>query len=90
MKKAEEWIKKLELILHPEGGYYKQIYSSKLQIERMKDNGSDNWKRSLSTSIYFLLRSGDVSKFHKLKSDELWYFHTGSSLTLYTMDEEGK
>jgi uncharacterized protein len=30
-----------------------------------------------------------VSRFHRIKSDELWYFHFGSAVTVHTLDEHG-
>lgn len=77
---ADYWIDQLGLIAHPEGGYYKETFTS-------SDRTSGN--RNLFTSIYFLLHSHDVSRFHRLKSDELWYFHSGSSLTVHIIDENG-
>ncbi|ALX48565.1 cupin domain-containing protein [Lentibacillus amyloliquefaciens] len=69
---AHDWIRKLNLEPHPEGGFYKQTYAA----EALEDH-------VLYTSIYFLLRAGDVSHFHRLKSDELWYFHAGSPLEIH-------
>ena len=46
--------------------------------------------RILWTSIYFLLRDGEVSNFHRLKSDEMWYYHSGSPLTIYMISPEGE
>jgi uncharacterized protein len=78
---AHYWIKSLDLIAHPEGGYYKEVFAS-------GDRTSNN--RNLYTSIYFLLHSNEISHFHRLKSDELWYFHSGSSLTVHIIDESGR
>ncbi|MBM7662055.1 putative cupin superfamily sugar epimerase [Bacillus mesophilus] len=78
------WIEHLELQPHPEGGFYKATFTS---IDEL--SVSDK-KRKLYTSIYFLLRSEDISHFHRLTSDELWYFHGGSSLTIHTIDEQGE
>ncbi|MCP3027204.1 cupin domain-containing protein [Halobacillus sp. A5] len=75
--KAEDYIKKLELEPHPEGGFYRPSYRS--EISESFQQGS----RPLYTSIYFLLRSADVSHLHRLQSDELWYFHAGSPLTIH-------
>ncbi len=41
------------------------------------------------TSIFFLLTSENVSHFHRIKSDEHWYFHEGSPLTIHTLDSNG-
>jgi predicted cupin superfamily sugar epimerase len=45
--------------------------------------------RALSTTIYYLLKSGQVSKFHKLKFDETWFYHYGSPLAIHMIDENG-
>ena len=79
MRDAFYYIKNLGLEPHTEGGYYQSSYNSK----------NPNGNRKLYTSIYFLLGAGDVSHFHRLKSDELWYFHDGSSLLVHVIDEEG-
>lgn len=79
MRDASYYIKNLGLEPHPEGGYFQSSYIS-------KESGEN---RKLYTSIYFLLGVGDVSHFHRLKSDELWYFHAGSSLLVHVIDEEG-
>ena len=81
--KAQKWIDHLELQKHPEGGYYKSTYKSDTMV--VEERG----ERPLYTSIYFLLRSEDVSHFHRLQSDELWYFHAGSSLTIHMITPEG-
>ncbi|ASN05878.1 cupin domain-containing protein [Virgibacillus necropolis] len=84
------YVSKLELVPHPEGGYYKRTFESgeRTSDQELKVNFAG--KRKLYTSIYFLLRSHDVSHFHRLKSDELWYYHAGSPLTIHIIDENGK
>ncbi|WP_316571716.1 cupin domain-containing protein [Neobacillus sp. YIM B06451] len=79
---AEYWISRLGLEPHAEGGYYKQTYMSMEDVPGKE--------RVLYTSIYFLLRDGEVSHFHRLKSDELWYFHAGDSLSVHMIHENGE
>ena len=83
------YITKLGLEPHPEGGFYKSTFASEAVISDQKLI-RDNKERKLFTSIYFLLRSQDISHFHRLKSDELWYYHGGSSLTVHVIDENGE
>ncbi|SHE73392.1 cupin domain-containing protein [Clostridium fallax] len=90
MYNAEYFIKNLEMIAHPEGGYFKESFVSEDILPKNTFQNRFNSDRKLWTSIYFLLRDGEVSNFHRLKSDELWYFHCGSSLTIYMISEEGK
>lgn len=89
MNNSEYWINKLKLNKHPEGGYYKETYKNIESISDKELTAEFDGTRSLATSIYFLLNSGEVSHFHRLKSDELWYYHTGASLTIYVINEDG-
>ncbi|WP_448699222.1 cupin domain-containing protein [Mucilaginibacter sp. AW1-3] len=82
---AEHWIAKLNLQPHPEGGYYKEVYRSENQVSRP---GSSQLKQAC-TSIYYLLEGDDYSGFHRLLSDELWYFHQGSPLHIHVIDQQG-
>lgn len=84
------WVEKLELEPHPEGGYYKQTYVSEETVSDKELSVTFNGSRKLYTSIYFLLTDKNVSHFHRLKSDELWYFHGGSSLTVHVIHENGE
>jgi predicted cupin superfamily sugar epimerase len=87
-KKARYYIQKLELQKHPEGGYFREIYRSGEMISI--NAPSKIVKRNYSTSIYFLLEGTQVSRFHRLKSDELWHFYDGSSVLIHTINEIGE
>src|ERR1700676_1746281 len=82
---ADYWIRHLNLIAHPEGGYYKEVFRSKQEVLRIS---SSDLKQSC-TSIYYLLKGNDFSAFHRLSSDELWYFHKGEPLLIYAFNERG-
>lgn len=84
-----KWVSKLGLSPHPEGGYFKGTFESEELISDQELSVNYEGKRKLYTSIYFLLPSDDVSHFHRLKSDELWYYHAGSSLSIHVIDEIG-
>jgi uncharacterized protein len=77
----QQIIDQLGLLPHPEGGYYKETYRSEQAIP-----GAE---RQLMTSIYFLLTGTNVSRFHRIVSDECWYFHTGTPIIVHTLDENG-
>ncbi len=88
-RSAAQWIEDLHLKPHPEGGHYREIYRSAGQIgqdflpEGMEGN------RNYATSIYYLLEAGDVSLFHRIKSDELWFFHSGAPLEIVVLNKDG-
>ena len=85
---ATYWIDRLGLKAHPEGGFYKETYRSAETIQVCGLPLRFASPRSFSTAIYFLLRSQDKSLFHRIKSDELWHFHFGSTLSLYVLQHE--
>lgn len=76
---AENWIEKLDLSPHPEGGFYKETYRSSTECAG----------RSASTAIYFLLRAQDVSHFHRIDADEMWHFYEGEPLTVNMLFPDG-
>lgn len=81
---ANYWINHLQLQPHPEGGYYKEIFRSANGVTRV---GAIDTKQAC-TSIYYLLEGRDFSGFHRLASDELWYFHKGAPLHIHVLDYE--
>ncbi len=89
MKTVEYWISHLSLNEHPEGGYYRETYRSAEFINGSALPARFGGDRNHSTTIYFLLPSNKRSLFHKIKSDEIWYYHSGSSLTIYVLDHNG-
>ena len=89
MQTASYWIEKLNLKQHQEGGFYSETYRSKEKIFKTVLPDRYNSDRSFGTAIHFLLRSEDVSAFHRLKSDELWFFHLGSPVEVVFLTENG-
>lgn len=90
MKKQNKWISKLNLQAHPEGGYFSEVYRSDVivGIEGLPEKFPGD--RNILTSIYFLLERGQRSVFHRIKSDETWYFHDGSPLNIFIIDHQGE
>ncbi|MFN3996204.1 cupin domain-containing protein [Algoriphagus sp.] len=81
--RVAELVRILDMKAHPEGGFYSETYRAEPEIE------TENGNRQLMTSIYFLLRSQDVSHFHRIKSDELWFWHEGSPLSVHLLGDNG-
>nr|MBF0223724.1 cupin domain-containing protein [Desulfobulbaceae bacterium] len=75
-------MKPIDLIEHPEGGRFLEVFRS-AQTVPTKEGHS----RSALTHIYFSLNPGEVSRFHKVASDEVWNLYQGSGLNLYIWDE---
>ena len=75
---GNSWVKHLDMSPHPEGGYYKETYRS---VETL------DGEQAMMTSILFLLTFENASNFHRIQSDEHWYFHEGSPLTVHVIGE---
>jgi predicted cupin superfamily sugar epimerase len=67
---AEEIIRRLGMKPHPEGGHY---------VETFRAPGEG---RSSGTAIYFLLRAGERSHWHRVDADETWHHYAGAPLEL--------
>jgi len=80
--RAQELIDSLDLAPHPEGGFYRQVYRSPHAVQ--PDDGRD--RRSALTAIYFLLPAGEKSRWHRVRSDEIWTHLEGSPVTLHLFD----
>lgn len=75
-------VAKYDLSPHPEGGYYREVYRSAQTVTSL----FLNQKRSAVTHIYFLLASGQISRFHRVVHDEIWNFYRGDALKVITWD----
>ena len=87
---AAYWIDRLGLEPHVEGGVFREVFRSKQNVTRSgngTDSSANSVQRTALTSIYYLLEGHDHSAFHRLASDELWYFHTGEPLTIHIIEE---
>lgn len=89
LKNAQYWIDRLNLVPHPEGGYYCETYRSKVSVAKDALPPEFPGARLISTAIYFLLEGESFSAFHRLRSDELWHFHVGGTITVHVIDRDG-
>lgn len=82
-------VERFELIPHPEGGYFREVYRSALNVSH-PGIPSGNAARCAGTLIYFLLSRRQFSAFHRVRwTDELWHLYAGGPLQLHTIDAEG-
>ena len=72
---AVDIIRLLGLQPHPEGGHYRETFRD----SRSADAESG---RAASTAIYFLLRAGEVSCWHRVDAAEVWHWYAGAPLML--------
>jgi predicted cupin superfamily sugar epimerase len=86
---AQKLIEKFDLQPHPEGGYFQENYRSEIIIAEKNLPVDFGGRRSLATSILFLLPQGTFSAFHKLKQDEIWYYHGGNGPIIHCIYPDG-
>lgn len=77
---ADAIIARLGLQPHPEGGHFVETYR----------HSAAGGSRGLVTAIYFLLRAGETSRWHRVKGAvEIWLYHAGAALELAVSGDSG-
>jgi predicted cupin superfamily sugar epimerase len=79
------WVERLGLELHPEGGYFKRIYTSS------QAHVTPNGERALATSIYYLLdQAQPLGRLHRNRSDILHYLLDGGPVEYVLLGADGE
>lgn len=76
---ADRLIEQLGLKPHPEGGHFRETFRDCGPPPAGRDG---NVGRAHSTAIYFLLKAGEVSRWHRVDAAEVWHFYRGAPLEL--------
>ena len=76
---ADEMIRLLQLQAHPEGGYFRETFRDAKKVG----------ERSASTAIYFLLKQGEISGWHRIDAVEVWHWYGGAPIRLQIREGEG-
>lgn len=80
MHTRSEQLKRIyDLCPHSEGGWFAEVYTSPFEQDG----------RPLAGSIYFLLEGADISHFHQIDCDEIWYFHEGCGMRIAVLSARG-
>jgi hypothetical protein len=69
---AQDIIATLDLTPHAEGGYFRETYRAEQRVSTVRG------ERSAATAILYMLTGAEPSRFHRLHSDELWFYHSGA------------
>ena len=83
MTTAADLIASFGLQPHPEGGHYREVFRAKDLV--MTANGP----RSAGTTIFYLLSGNERSHFHRIDADEIWFYHQGGPLDIYSLNPDG-
>ena len=82
MMELPEWVRRLDLAPHPEGGLYRETWRSEMTLSASVLPSDYGGPRSAGTAILFVLLPGQKSAWHSVRSAELWLHHLGSPLVL--------
>ncbi|KAK7388286.1 hypothetical protein VNO78_23100 [Psophocarpus tetragonolobus] len=86
---ASEIVKKLNLEAHPEGGFYVETFrDDSVQLSTWQLPPEYKVDRAVSSSIYFLLPSGCVSRLHRIPCAETWHHYMGDPITIVELNEK--
>jgi uncharacterized protein len=86
---ARQWIDKLGLRPHPEGGFFRETYKASETLSRDCLPARFGGERAFSTAIYYLLEANDMSALHRVRQDEVLHFYDGAALTVHVIDAAG-
>ena len=71
---ASEVAGSLLLEPHPEGGFFRETYRSTRRVK------TEAGERPLSTAVLYLVTDEDPSRLHRLRFEEMWFYHAGAPL----------
>jgi uncharacterized protein len=82
-----DWIEKLSLVEHVEGGYFSESYRATEEMATSRVGSA----RSVMTSIYYMLTDDrPIDHLHKNQSDIVHYFQAGSPITYILINLGGQ
>ncbi|MEO0469687.1 MAG: cupin domain-containing protein [Bacteroidota bacterium] len=87
---AADWISRLSLQPHPEGGYFGVVYTAPELYQPGHLPTRYQHPHPAHSSIYFLVTEAGFSAFHKLQTDEVWHFYAGSGLRIHLLNHGEK
>ncbi|MEM9599285.1 MAG: cupin domain-containing protein [Acidobacteriota bacterium] len=85
---AEALVRRLNLVPHPEGGFYRETYRSAAEIpaDALGAAADVAGPRVQGTAIYYLLTPGTFSELHRLSFDEVWHHYLGDAVEQLQLD----
>jgi uncharacterized protein len=83
MQDIQAVIDSLQLKPHPEGGFYREMHRASSLVKEANGNSKNAY-----SSIYYLLSGHDFSAWHRIQSDETWFFHLGCDIAIHYFDAQ--
>lgn len=87
---VERIISKFNLKPHPEGGYFGAGFRASEFLRQESLASRYDGPRNLYSSIYFMVTPDRPSRFHKLRTDEMWHFYAGDPMHINLIWDKGR
>lgn len=87
---ATVWRDQLGLDRHPEGGWFRRVYTSEGIIPQEALRPDFHGPRPHGSAIFYLLESTDSCRLHRIASDEIWHHYEGAEVELVEIDRVGQ
>ena len=82
MTEIPQWVRRLDLDPHPEGGWFRETWRSELTLNAQALPPQYDGPRAAGTAILFVLLPGQESAWHTVRGAEVWLYHRGSPVAL--------
>jgi predicted cupin superfamily sugar epimerase len=79
--RAAELVRALQLMPHPEGGHYREVFRAAARVQPAGGRPA----RDAMTTIDFVLAPGEYSAWHRVASDEVWHLLEGGPVRLWLL-----
>jgi predicted cupin superfamily sugar epimerase len=70
---ADELIESLELVPHPEGGWYRETWRAE----------GEEGERAAASAVYYVIKPGEKSQWNRVDAHEIWLWHGGDPVDLF-------
>ncbi len=89
MEEYRLYLDKLNLMPHPQGGFYRRNWQSLITGDLKDATGKIVFaNRLIGSTILYLLPKDMVCKWHRGKCDEMWHHYDGTALNLYLLTSQ--
>jgi uncharacterized protein len=89
MEEYRSYLDNLNMMPHPEGGFYRRNWESLISGDLLDQNGKAIFKkRKIGSSILYLLPAGMVCKWHRIHCDEMWHLYEGTPLNIHMLSPQ--
>lgn len=89
MEEYQVYLDKLNMMPHPEGGFYCRNWQSQISGDLKDPTGKIIFpERLIGSTILYLLPQIMVCRWHRVRCDEMWHHYRGTPLKMYLLSAQ--